>query len=296
MDQPRLDRRIFLSRLGVLGALAGASTAMPGLAHAVAAPASTREPLLGLVSQLLGELSRDTINGLAVFVAPGPDAYSQAQGTLRSEPGAMEARTPDFLIESLDNYVPVPDQLARPIAAALANGLADVPLPLPGDLPLPPLETMSQLDDAVRQLLRNDESLPLSLLIALLLNTLATQVNPASTRGLFLSPFSRLSFADKARVFELMEGPDAALVATVDSHLPGPLRGLASGLLQFIAGALLEFSAFGTYSEWATFDPETLSVTETPVGWRLTGYDVGVVDGWDEFQGYYQGRKKVSAR
>lgn len=296
MDQPKLDRRIFLSRLGVLGALAGASTVMPGLSSAVAAPSGARDPLLGLVSRLLAELSRDTINGLAVFVVPGPDEYSKAQGTPRSEDGALEARTPDFLIEALDNYVPVPDQLARPVAAALANGLADVPLPLPADLPLLSQDSLSQLDDAVRQLLRNDETLPLSLLVALLLNTVATQVNPAAAQGPFLSPFSRLSFAEKAKVFELLEGPDAALVALLDSHLPGPLRGVASGLLQFLAGALLEFSAFGSYCEWATFDPETLSVTETPVGWKLTGFDVGVVDGWDEFKGYYQGRKKVGAR
>lgn len=295
MGQP-LDRRNFLARLGVLGALAGASTAFPGVARAAAPTAATSGPLLGLVTKLLAELSRDTLNGLAVFVVPGPDPYSAAQGTLRSESGAMEARTPDFLMESFDNYVPLPDQLATPIAAALANGLADVPLPLPGGVGLPDLGQVNQLDDAVRLLLRNDEALPLSLVLALLLNTLATQVNPGSVRGLFLSPFSRLSFAEKAKVFELLEGPDNALVAALDGQLPGPLKGVASGMLQFVAGAMLEFSAFGTFCEWDKFDPGTLSVTDTPVGWQLTGYDVGVVDGWDEFQGYYQGRKKVSAR
>lgn len=66
--------------------------------------------------------------------------------------------------------------------------------------------------------------------------------------------------------------------------------------MRFVGGALLEFSAFGTYCEWSKFDPKSLSVTDTPVGWKLSGYDVGVVDGWDEFKGYYQGRRKVSAR
>jgi hypothetical protein len=292
-----LDRRFFLARVGVLGALAGAGAVAPGLltGPAAAQPLAAGNPLLDVVRRLLAELSRDTLNGLAVFVAPGPDAYSRAQGTPRTEPGAMEARTPDFLMEALDSFVSAPDQLVTPVTAALTNGLADVPIALPADLSLP-LLNINQLDDAVRLLLRNDESVPLSLVIALLLNVLATQVNPAAVSGPFLSPFSRLSFEEKAKAFELLEGPDAQLVAALDNEVPEPLRGTVSGLMQFVGGALLEFSAFGTYCEWAKFDPKTLSVTDTPVGWKISGYDVGAVDGWDEFKGYYQGRRKVSAR
>lgn len=295
MRSRQMDRRVFLARLGVLGAVTGASTALPASVRGAAA-SSASDPLVDVVSKLLAELARDSLNGLSAFVVPGKDAYSRAQGTPRDEPGAMEARTPDFLIESLDNYVPLPDQLAKPVAAALANGLADVPIPLPGGLPTLPTGGAARLDDAIRLLLRNDETLPLSLVVALLLNTLATQVNPAAVNGLFLSPFSRLSFAEKASAFEMLEQTDSQFVAAIDRELPGPLKGVASGILRFLAGALLEFSAFGTYSEWSTFDPASLYVTKPPVGWRISGYDPGGMDGWDEFKGYYQGREKVSPR
>lgn len=74
------------------------------------------------------------------------------------------------------------------------------------------------------------------------------------------------------------------------------MKGTVSGILQFIAGALLEFSAFGTFCEWSTFDADKLFVSKRPVGWDLAKYDPGSMDGWDEFKGYYQGRQKVSAR
>ncbi|MFJ9389615.1 hypothetical protein ACIRON_12385 [Nocardioides sp. NPDC101246] len=244
---------------------------------------------------MLAKLARDTLNGLVVFVVPGQDAYSRAQGTPRAEAGAIEADAAGFLIESLDNFVPFPDQIVAPVASALATGLADVPLPL-GDLPQLPLTQLIQLDDAVRRLLRNDSTIPLSVVVALLLNTLATRVNPLSTNGVFLSPFARLSFEEKAKAFALLEEGDAALISTIDDQLPQPLRGTASGVLEFIAGALLEFSAFGAFSEWSTFDKEKRWVTETPVGWKLAGYDPGGMNGWDDFKGYYQGREEVSSR
>lgn len=295
MPQRPVDRRVFLARIGLLGALAGTgylapSVLRPGSARAASGAAPD------LVTTALAELARDTLNALAVFVVPGPDAYSAAQGTPRSEPGALEAKTADFLIESLDHYVPVPDGIGKPIGSALANGLADVAVPLPGDLPELPTDALVDLDDAVRTSLRNDETLPLSLLVALLLNSLAAQVNPAAVSGAFLSPFARLSFEEKARVFQQLEDPTAALIAAIDGELPEPVKGSVSGLLRFLAGALLEFSAFGTYSEWSTFDLETRYVRTKPVGWQLSGYDPGVLDGWDEFRGYYQGRTKVSER
>lgn len=189
--------------------------------------------------------------------------------------------------------------LARVDVVAAADDhllLAVDDVALPGGLPALPTGTLLDLDDAVRKLLRNDETLPLSLLIALLLNNLATQVNPAATGGAFLSPFARLSFEEKAQAFQRLEEPTADLVAAIDGELPEPLRGMASGMLQFVAGALLEFSAFGTFCEWSKFDPASRYVTGTPVGWRLSGYDPGGMDGWDEFRGYYQGREKVSSR
>ncbi|WP_116948462.1 hypothetical protein [Jiangella endophytica] len=288
-----LGRRAFLARMGVLGAAA----AIPALAApSAAAPPAALSPLVGLLRPVLAELSRDTLRGLVVMVCPGPDAYSRAQGTPRDEPGALEARGDDFMIAALDGFVPFPDQLATPLAAALATAVDDIGLPLPPGL-LPPLfPPVWTLDRVLQQLLENDDALPLSLVVALLLNVVATQVNPLALNGPFLSPFARLSLDEKASAFELLEGPDAALVALLDAGLPEPLRSSISGLLRFLAGALLEFSAFGSYNEWGVYDGARRTVTERPVGWELSGYQPdGVVDGWADFIGYYEGRTEVEA-
>lgn len=288
-----LGRRALLARMGVLGAAA----AIPALAAPSAATSpSALSPLVGLLRPVLAELSRDTIRGLVVMVCPGPDAFSRAQGTPRDEPGALEARGDDFMIASLDGFVPFPDQLATPLAAALSTAVDDIGLPLPPGL-LPPLfPPVWTLDQVLQELLENDETLPLSLVVALLLNVVATQVNPLALNGPFLSPFARLSLDEKCRAFELLEGPDADLVALLDAGLPEPLRSSISGLLRFLAGALLEFSAFGSYNEWGVYDGAARELTDRPVGWQLSGYQPdGVVDGWDDFIGYYEGRTEVEA-
>jgi hypothetical protein len=285
-------RRTFLARIGVLGAATGAG----GLLGTASSSAQLLPPpgLIDALRSVLAELARDTLNGLTTFVVPGPDPYSRAQGTPRSDPGALEARATDFLIDSLDNFVPFPRELADPVAAALTTALSDLGIELPdsllGLLPLP-VET---LDDALGELLANDEALPLSLVIALLLNLVATQVNPLAVSGPFLSPFARLSFAEKGAAFALIEGPDADLIAALDTQLPEPLKASVSGILRFVGGALLEFPAFATYNEWAVFDSRRkgLRPGAIPVGWRLTGYD-GVSDGWDDLLGFYQGRTEV---
>jgi hypothetical protein len=190
--------------------------------------------------------------------------------------------------------VPFPSEVADPVATALTTALSDSGIEIPdsllGLLPVP----VELLDDALGELLANDETLPLSLVIALLLNLVATQVNPLAVSGPFLSPFARLSFAQKGAAVALIEGPDADLVAALDTQLPEPLRASVSGVLRFVAGALLEFTAFASYNEWAVFDPSTkqLRPGATPVGWQLSGYE-GVSDGWDDLIGYYQDRMEV---
>ncbi|MGH3682096.1 MAG: hypothetical protein ACRDT2_17810, partial [Natronosporangium sp.] len=244
------------------------------------------------VAKALAELARDTVNGLAVFVFPGPDEYSKAQGTPRSDPGAMEAKTPDFLIHALDHFVPAPD-VANPLNAALASGLGATPIPLPDSLLSLPLGSVDTLDAAVRVALQSDETIPVSVTIALLLNLTATQVNPAAVSGPFLSPFARLTYAEKAAAFSLLEGANSDLVATLDNGLPQPLSRSVSGLMKFVGGALLEFAGYGSYSEWAVFDRASKQLTGRPVGWRLTGYQPnGPVEGWDDLLGYYPGTKE----
>ena len=106
--------------------------------------------------------------------------------------------------------------------------------------------------------------------VAAILNNLAQAVNPAAG-GAFLSPFARLSFPEKAAVFQIMDG-DAGL---------SPL-----------AGILLAAVAYLSYSEAGVFDPNTRSLTGQPVGWTISDYS-GVADGRDEFKGYFQNRRSV---
>ena len=282
-----LDRRTFLARLGVLGAAAGAGVLIPRAADG--APA-----IADLVRKIIDALVRDTFNAVGAFVAPGADPYSLAQGTPRTEPGALAARTPEFLISFFDNYVGLPPELVRGISTALGDGLADVPIKLPGGTPVLVPGVLEALDDAVRLQLRGPDMLPLSGIIALLLNVVATQVEPASVSGPFVSPLARLSFGQKAAVLSVLEQEDSPLVAALASQLGPALGETVAGLVRFLSGALVEMAAFGTYCEWAVFDPATKSVRRRPVGWYLSGWDPGVLDGWDDFKGYYQGRRKAA--
>ncbi|HEX3761887.1 MAG TPA: hypothetical protein VHW23_24475 [Kofleriaceae bacterium] len=301
MAAPDLSRRAFLARIGVLGAgtlllpqcmgpsATGAEVAALGLGS-----------LVDLLRPVLGQLARDTLNGFVAFSVPGPDDYSRAQGTPRSEPGGIAAGGTDFLIQNLDRFLPLPDQIIRPAAAALVTALADLPLPLPGNLLGgilgPSVVTIGLVEDAVLFILRNDTTAPLSLPVALLLNYVATVVDPASLHGAFLSPFSRLSFAGKAHAMEQIETVQSGLIALIDRQVPQPLQSSVSGLLQFLGGALYEFAAFGNFGESQHFDPATRSITGRPVGWQLTGFlpDDQPGDGWDELLGYYQDRREVT--
>jgi hypothetical protein len=260
--------------------------ALGGVANAVA-----RSPVAGAIRPVLEELSRDTINGFVVFVVPGPDPYSVAQGVKSSDPGAIEAKTTDFLMNSLDNFVPLPAMALTPLASTFATAMKDVKLPLPDTLLNIPIQTVRNIDDALMAYTATGDTIPASIAVAMMLNFLATTVNPAAVNGPFLSPFARLSYAEKASAWQMLEGPDSDLLALLDGSAPAPFRDSLSGLLKFVGGALLEFGAFGSYNEWSKFDPRTRTLTGRPVGWELTGFQPhGPVEGWNEFIGYYQGR------
>ena len=292
MRSADLDRRTFLARLGLLGAVAGGSLVMPNLAGIAAA--STTQELIPLLRQILAEMTRDTFNGLAVFIAPGPDPYSVAQGAPHPAPGGIEARTPEFLITLFDEVVTLPDDLARAMAGGLAGGLAGVPFPNPDDLPDAPPGTVRSVAEAVQIILTGPDLPPLSQLVGLLLNLVATLVNPASATGDFLSPFARLSLGHKAVVVSLLEDPDSPVFASIGSQFPPPLGAMVTGMVLYLVGAgIMSVGTFGTYSEWSTFDPATRTLTGRPVGWEISGFRPGVLDGWDDFRGYYRGRTKV---
>ncbi len=119
-----------------------------------------------------------------------------------------------------------------------------------------------------------DETTPFvpqfSATVAAILNNIALVVNP-SPPGMFLSPFACLSFAEKAAVFQIMDGTDS---------------------LKPLAGVLPAFVAFFCYSEAAVFDPVTRSLIGHPIAWDLSSYQ-GVSDGRNEFLGYFENRREV---
>jgi hypothetical protein len=102
------------------------------------------------------------------------------------------------------------------------------------------------------------------------LNGLSQLVHPGISGG-FVSPFANLSFAEKAAVFQIMDGTDA---------------------LKLLGGLLPLFVAFFTYSEAGSLDPATRTLAGRPLGWRLSNYQ-GVSDGRNEFIGYFRGRRTV---
>ena len=294
VSRQRYGRRAFLMRTGVIGA-AIAFVDVPALVGA--RPAGAAAPGLSDLAPIFDALSVDTMNGLVAFVVPGPDAYSVAQGASDVTPGGVAADGAAFMLHSLDNFYPVPQEPLLQLVQALTTGInASLPalrIPLRLD------ELVDELDKALQLLLAGESTVPLSLLVALLLNFAATLVDPAAVNGDFLSPFSRLTFAQKAKAFQLLETEAADVAAAIDSSLTEPVRDSISGLIEFLAGALLEFAAFGSFGEFGVFDASTRTLTATPVGWTLSNYLVFApsnrpVEGWDEFKGYLGGETAAS--
>ena len=305
---PRVTRRQLLVRSGVLAVAAASAPALlrprPARAGLLGGLLGTDPGLLDAARGILAEISIDTYRGLVVFVAPGNDPYSQHQGAATPRPGAIAAGADRFVSAALDEFIPIPDAAIRPTLRTLGDSLDEAGVQVPtsllggllGGLTGSQLALLDQVGEAIDELLENDETLPLSALIAMVLNLEATAVDPTTVAGAFTSPFARLSAAEKARVFANLEDARPDLVALLDANFPEPLRQSVSGVLRFTAGALLEFSAFATFSEHGTFDPATRRLTARPVGWDLSSYALGFTnppEGWDEFLGYYQNRRSV---
>jgi hypothetical protein len=296
MEEVGFSRRSFLWRTGSLGAAASVAL-YPSLAKA----AGVLDPVIDdIAGPALKILARDTIAGLVAFEVPGSDKYSQAQGITSPTPGGIDARGDELFLIDLDDFLPFPDTYTHALAASFTTSVSEIPIPLDLLGPLAKLgeQFAAQMDDALRSLTQSDAAVPLSLVIALMLNFLATQVNPASIAGpIPTSPFANLSFKDKAAAMEALEGTDSNLLATLDSNAPEPLKESLSGLLKFVGGALQEFGAYLSYGEWGVFDPATKTVSQRPVGWDLTSYMPGrttPADGWDEFIGYFEGRQSTA--
>src|SRR3954470_7044512 len=296
MDEVGFSRRTFLWQTGSLGAAAGVA-----LYPSIAKAAGVLDPVIDdIAAPALKLLARDTIAGLVAVQVPGSDRYSQAQGVTDTRPGGIDARGDEVFLIDLDDFLPVPDSYVHALAAGFTTSVSEIPIPLDLLGPLAKLgeQFAAQMDDALRSLTQSDAAVPLSLLIALMLNFLATQVNPASIAGpIATSPFANLSFKEKAAAMEALEAADSNLLATLNSNAPEPLKESLSGLLKFVGGALQEFGTYLSYGEWGVFDPATKTVSSRPVGWDLTSYMPGrttPADGWDEFLGYFQGRQSTA--
>ena len=228
---------------------------------------------------------------------PGPDDYSVAQGVSDNAPGGIDADATAFMLNALDNFYPVPQESLRLLVQSLTTGLnANLP-DLPGLSVVPGLA--AQLDLALAALLAGQGSVPLSLPVALLLNFAATLVQPATLNGTFVSPFARLTFAEKVQVFALLEEDASTVAGLIDANLSEPVHDSISGLIEFLSGALVEFAAFGSYSEFGVYDSATRTLSQTPVGWTQSQYLVLApsnrpVEGWDEFKGYLGGVTEAS--
>jgi len=64
------------------------------------------------------QMTRETLNGVAVFYVPGPDPFSVHQGESTPEPGAIEAGAGEGLYQGLN--------FANPFAPTLADTVADL--------------------------------------------------------------------------------------------------------------------------------------------------------------------------
>jgi hypothetical protein len=295
----RLTRRSFLVRTGILGAVAAVS---PGLLMP-RANAALSDSLTWSVDQLilaLNELSKDTFKGLAAFIVPGNDPYSEAQQVPSGTPGSIAARADEYMIRALDAAIPLPQVQMLDILDALGSEFELTPMVVFEELNAAIGTTekwlLENLDDTVDDYLAN---YPIggSTLFALLLNLLATRVNPLAVNGLLLSPFARLTWDEKAKVFADLDAPDPTLVATLQKYLDEPLHSHVPGVLPLLGNGALNLGAIGTFSEWNVFDPATRTITERPIGWAMCNYQPDApppADGWDEFKGYYQNRRSVS--
>ena len=294
-EPDRLARRQLLARLAILGASLGVAPSLLRNPPAGATTARTGSPFVGVraaqAAQASPGLTLDTLSGVVAFVCPGDDAYSVHQGVSLAEPGGVAAEAHVLLAEVLNTYFPVPELVAF-LIEALQTELAAVPLP-------DGLDGLTWIDG----LLETDGHVPLAPVVAVLVNLLAVQVDAASVAGPFLTPFPRLTWANKAEVWRRFESdlPNLFTIGRPGSRLPlvSDILALLStlgGLLRFSSGAVLEIATFASYSEHAVFDPTTRTLTGRPVGWELADYPpTEPVAGWDEFIGYYQGRTTADA-
>ena len=330
-------RRQFLVRTGLAAVAASLPTTLwAGRATALQNMPPPNDQLLATVLQ---RFTYDTYAALLAFEVPGNDCYSVAQGVTANGVGgqledSFEADLADCRLNGtflalqhlVDEQSILPDDLIRTQLSVLINALGNLPIQFVEQGPLEDADVF--LDEALGRLIdqgvleQNVEGctdlapirLSTSVLIAVLLNVCASVVDPKSilpggraTCGTrLLTPFARLGFVDKQRVFELLD------LTTNDSNpiistLLGPtLLGLA-GLL---SGTIISATGLVAYSEASRLNVRRYVETgevevdyDGPLpGWEMARYQtferggrmVGdTVHGWDVFEGYWEGRTEA---
>lgn len=295
-----VDRRTFLARAGVLGL---ALSAPPGLLAPPAGANPTGDALEQLVRWLrpqLQALSAETFDALVAFCVPGDDPFSHAQHNASPTPGAVAADAGPFLMDTIDGYLPLPDAIWVPAVLDVTRYLGNTPARLPRELRDVGLAEAQRLDAALKLVIENDETLPASIVIALLLNVTATILTPWALwrRNGRQAPFAKLSYREKARVFRDFERPNPKIILALGGRYSGALVNELNNLIKYLTMAMLALPADGTFSEQQVFDPATRTLRARPLGWDLSNYLPGrtdAPDGHDEFLGYYQGRQEVTA-
>lgn len=208
-------------------------------------------------------LERAGLTGAAAVLAQIP-GFLAKQGWLESALAAETDVTRDTLNALVAFVVPGPDDYSK------AQGESSKQ---PGGIQAGTTDALIELLDRFVGTAEGP-TLPSSGGVAALLNATALQVNPAAANGAFVSPFARLSFADKVEVFHQLES------ITEGSEL------------RFVSGIVIGAVAFLAYGEAGVFDPIRRRIKSRPVGWTITNYD-GVADGRRELKGYWQGRRSV---
>jgi hypothetical protein len=162
-DLTTISRRKFIVQ-ALLGA--GALSSLPALLEKT-----------GLAEAALAagqDLTRDTLNGVAVFFVPGPDPYSAHQGESTPEPGGLETGAGEGLFQGLNFANPFVPNLAD-VVAALLNSTALAVNPAASGPFVAPFSNLSFADKArvFAALEGNPASAPLAGILPLVVGFLA---------------------------------------------------------------------------------------------------------------------------
>ena len=297
---PNEGRRRLLVGSGILGATAAVAPGLlvPGKAYADLDSGDVQWTAEQLQAALEA-LRNDTFFGLIAFAVPGDDPYSQNQGVSSPIPGGIGTRADLYLSGGIDRLVPLPPQFMNQLLDGIGAYLNAAPLSIPDEAAASLGENgewiLENLDASLSQYLEGDVAN--SIMLTLLLNLVANQVIDEPGTGPFVAPFSNLTWEQKGRVMEALDGSNSWLKNALQWTIPdATFREAAPGVLQTFISAVIRVASFASYNEFAVFDPENLTVAQRPLGWVISGYEPDappLPDGGDDVIGYYQGRRSV---